>query len=73
MITVPDAIWTQFKQVVPEGKRSETITKLIRKYISEKSLSRQENFWTKLKNDKTREVSNEDPVKLAKEAWNYVD
>lgn len=73
MITIPDAIWIQFKKVVPEGKRSQTITQLIKAYVSEKSLSQEENFWTKLKNDKNRQISNEDPVKLAKEAWNYVD
>lgn len=73
MITIPDAIWIQFKNVVPEGKRSQTITQLIKTYIFEKSLSQEENFWTKLKNDKNRQISDEDPVKLAKEAWNYVD
>ncbi len=72
MLTIPDEIWLEFKEIVPEGKRSETISTLIKTYVLKKRPKKEISFWQEIKKYREGDYSHEDSVELAKHAWDEI-
>lgn len=71
LVSLPDATYKMLTQNIPAGKRSGYIAKLIVEDLPKKQ-KKEESFWLKLSKMHDDEYSHEDPVKLAKHAWDEI-
>ena len=74
LFTIPDPIYLEFKEKVPAGQRSQVVTKIMKEFVeSEKKVRNVDSFWEEVGKHIKGDYSHEDPVKLAKTAWDHVD
>lgn len=74
LITMPDDTYKTFVKEVPAGQRSQYIVHLLdQKLVSKKPKKIKKSFWSDLHKHVKGDYSHEDPVKIAKDAWKFVD
>ena len=73
LFSIPDETYLEFKKLVPPGTRSQIVTSFMKKYVGNKKSKKKESFWREVGQYVKGDYSHEDPVKMAKDAWNHVD
>lgn len=73
LISIPDDTYSTFIQNVPSGQRSQYIVNLLSTNLKPKSLTNiPKSIWSKLPKIKEK-FTEEEIVKMLKNAWNDVD
>ena len=76
LFTIPDHVYTQFKEIAPGGARSQIITRFITQYIEihkpDKAVLTP-SLWVELKKYRKKRYPKLNLKKLIKDAWNNVD
>lgn len=76
LFTIPDDVYTQFKEIAPGGARSQIITRFITQYVEihkpEKAVSIP-SLWVELKKYRKKKYPKLNLKKLIKDAWNNTD
>lgn len=74
LVCIPDDIGKTFLSSIPNGERSPLISRLIKQYLLDKFPKKKEkSFWDEVKKYRKGDYSHEDPVEIAKHAWDDVD
>ncbi len=73
LVSLPDSTYKILTQNIPAGKRSGYIGKLIEDNLLKEQDEEMASFWAKIDEIGKGEYAHEDPVKISKEAWDYVD
>ena len=77
LFTVPEEVYKEFKDLAPEGSRSQVISQFMAQYVEihkPQSMKIKPSLWSELKKHrKKKQYPKLNIKKLIKDAWNDVD